>query len=310
MRQQSRVIESASKQHYFHWDDLRYCLALFRHKKLVSAGKSLKVDHTTVSRRVRELESALNTKLFEKTDLGFEATDSGKHLIFHAESIEGSMITLQEKIHGNNNVIKGLVRINAPDSFANYVLAPKLPALNQQHTRIDVELMTAHDDSAFARRDADILITQKKATNGRYVAKRLLKVGLSLYGSCSYLQQHPAIKTMNDLVTHDYIGYVNSDVHLVKLDGKEVDNYFRKTSLRTCNIMAQIQAVKHNYGLSVLPHYVAKNDPDLIRALPDECQWNRDYWLLMHEDMRDVPRIRKAYDFISDIVSKSDSHIH
>ncbi len=68
------------------WDDLRYFLALSRHRKLVGAAKSLSVDHTTVSRRVRELESVLNAQLFEKKETGFELTQSGKNLIAYAEN--------------------------------------------------------------------------------------------------------------------------------------------------------------------------------------------------------------------------------
>ncbi len=50
----------------FCWDGLRYFLALYRHRKLVIAGKALKVRHSTVARRIKELETGLSTTLFKK----------------------------------------------------------------------------------------------------------------------------------------------------------------------------------------------------------------------------------------------------
>src|SRR4051812_31754627 len=48
------------------WDDLRFFLAVHRAGTLAAAGKALKVDHTTVGRRLRGLESALGARLLER----------------------------------------------------------------------------------------------------------------------------------------------------------------------------------------------------------------------------------------------------
>ena len=48
------------------WDDMRYFLEVARTQRASAAAKRLGVDHTTVARRVRELEAALRTVLFDK----------------------------------------------------------------------------------------------------------------------------------------------------------------------------------------------------------------------------------------------------
>lgn len=45
----------------YSWDDVIFFLEVARTRNLVRASQKLKVDHTTVSRRVRELERSLNT---------------------------------------------------------------------------------------------------------------------------------------------------------------------------------------------------------------------------------------------------------
>ena len=47
------------------------------------------MDHTTVARRVRELETALGTVLFDKSRAGgFVLTAEGQRLLAHADAVE------------------------------------------------------------------------------------------------------------------------------------------------------------------------------------------------------------------------------
>ena len=51
-------------------------------------AEKLKVDHTTVSRRVRELERSLNSTLFKRSKSGFALTEIGLRLLQFAEGME------------------------------------------------------------------------------------------------------------------------------------------------------------------------------------------------------------------------------
>jgi len=50
----------------FNWNDLTFFLELARHGRLMPAARRLKVDHTTVSRRISELERDLAIKIFDR----------------------------------------------------------------------------------------------------------------------------------------------------------------------------------------------------------------------------------------------------
>ena len=55
----------------FDWNDLSFFLELARQGRLMPAAKRLRVDHTTVSRRIAELEKSLDCKLFDRNNTGF-----------------------------------------------------------------------------------------------------------------------------------------------------------------------------------------------------------------------------------------------
>ena len=46
------------------WNDLNSFITLSRSKKLITAAKKLKIESTTIARRISRLEESLKTQLF------------------------------------------------------------------------------------------------------------------------------------------------------------------------------------------------------------------------------------------------------
>ncbi|GAH56862.1 unnamed protein product, partial [marine sediment metagenome] len=83
------------------WDSLRYFLEVARTQRVSAAARKLGVEHTTVSRRIRALESELDTLLFEKSrSAGFVLTEDGQRLFVHAEQMESTVHSARETLSG------------------------------------------------------------------------------------------------------------------------------------------------------------------------------------------------------------------
>ena len=65
---------SLTNMNTMNWDDLRYILAMQRARTLLAAAKTLSVSHTTVNRRLGEIEERLGVKLFERSGSGYQPT--------------------------------------------------------------------------------------------------------------------------------------------------------------------------------------------------------------------------------------------
>src|SRR3546814_10468117 len=61
------------------WDDLRFFLSVARAGQIGRAAPALRADPTTVSRRIRRLESSLKQVLFEQDRDGQKLTRSEEH---------------------------------------------------------------------------------------------------------------------------------------------------------------------------------------------------------------------------------------
>src|SRR6185503_11962490 len=80
------------------WDDFRFLLAISREGTLSGAARALKVDQSTVSRRLSAIESAASAKLFDRTPEGYVLTPAGRAVLPSLEQIEGSAISVERKL--------------------------------------------------------------------------------------------------------------------------------------------------------------------------------------------------------------------
>src|SRR3954454_14786428 len=70
------------------WNGVRFFLAIHRAQTLAGAARALKVEHTTVGRRLTAMEAALGAKLFVRTPEGFRLTAVGEEILPLAEQAE------------------------------------------------------------------------------------------------------------------------------------------------------------------------------------------------------------------------------
>lgn len=289
----------------FDWDDLRYFLAVARAGRLTLAAKRLGQDHTTLSRRIAALEKALDCHLFTRSPQGYQLTEAGTRLLQTAEEIERATISIQSESLSNDAALSGTVRIGAPDGFGSYFLTQVFSTFSKQNNNLNIELITMPRIFSLSKREADIAIGLTRPTEGRLYARKLTDYQLALYGSRSYLESHPPIQTRDDLKGHGMIGYVEDYIFTPELDYLRLVAPALTTRLRASNLLAQMQFVLAGAGLCVLPHFLARSEPDLMPVLGHEIRLTRTLWMITHADLHDVPRIRACGEAIADAVRQS-----
>src|SRR6201996_4438594 len=116
------------------WADFRYFLEVARTERLSEAARRLGVDYTTVSRRIRALEAALGTLLFDKSRAtGFTLTAEGQRLLTYAEALESTVDSAAEEIGGIGQEPSGHVRVGTTEAFGIYFLTPLMMPFRKQY---------------------------------------------------------------------------------------------------------------------------------------------------------------------------------
>jgi len=169
------------------WDAVRFFLELARAKTLARAARRLRVDYTTVGRRVSAFERELGAKLFERTPDGFVLTDAGESIRAAAEQMEQSALAVEQRALGADHRLSGTVRVAAAESAGHAVVLPAMRELHLRHPEIRLHLQTGLARLDIARREADLALRFAPPESGDLRVRRLTPIGFALYASKDYL---------------------------------------------------------------------------------------------------------------------------
>jgi DNA-binding transcriptional LysR family regulator len=289
----------------FDWNDLKAFLAVMRTGRLTAAAKLMKIDHSTLGRRIVRLEEALQTRLFDRLTVGYRPTAAGEQLLRETENIESLTIGLQSRLTNMTSELAGAVRVAAPEGFSTFFLASRIGQLTSTHPKIEFELIAGPSVVSLSKREADMAVTNICPQKGRLQALKLTDYELGIYASPSYLSNSPKIQNKRNLLNHNFIGYMEDMLPTAEHAYLNEINKAIVPNVRISNVFTQLAATQGGVGLCVLPCFMCASQPNLIRILPSDIRIFRSYWLVIHSDLRELPRVRATADFIIDSVRNS-----
>jgi len=283
----------------FDWNALQSFLAVARVGRLTLAARRLGIDHSTLSRRLLELERSLQARLFDRAPGGYTLTSAGERLLISAQAIESLALTTLTDVAGSSLEISGAIRIGAPDGFGTAFLAPCLGRLGRRHPQLDIQLVTMPRVFSLSKREADIAIGLARPEEGRLHARKLTDYELGLYAAASYLAGSGTIENVASLNQHRFIGYIGEMIYAPELDYVPLVSRDVRPALTSSNLLAQHAAAAAGHGLCVLPCFLAQTDARLQRVLPEAVSLKRSFWMVVHADLRGLARVRVTAEFIA-----------
>ncbi|WNV11784.1 LysR family transcriptional regulator [Tardiphaga sp. 709] len=276
----------------FNWNDLVFFLELARQNRLALAARRLRVDHTTVSRRISELEKDLSVKLFDRKTDGFVLTEQGHRLLAIAERIEQEAGNVPTLLGTGDASASGRVRVATMEGIGAWFLAERLVELRNEQPGLVIELITERHLINLTKREADIFISFVPPTGQRLVVKKVGSFRLALFASQDYIFKHGVPENRDALASHTFVDYVEDLVAIQPV--RWLLDVLDPTSVafRSSSMHAQQNAVAAGVGIGLLPLFSARKNGALIPILSDEIQIFRDVYLSVHEDLEFLARIR------------------
>ena len=280
------------------WEDVKCFRAAADNGTLRAAAMQLGVHHSTVSRRIENLEKQLRARLIERTPDGHVLTPAGEDILKAADAFAAELQDADRKIAGRDDVLEGVVRVTAANPIAIAALAPHLHRFADANPELHVHLLTSFDVLDLARREADVAIRMENNPAEDLVGKRLFPYFETVYASPDYLAAH---NLETDPGSARWIGWRSSDT--------SGSVWVRDTAFPNVpvwgampDLAVQQMAARNGLGLAMLPCILGDRDPDLVRASKRPPTPARDIWILTHPDLRRVARIRAFMQFTEAIL--------
>jgi DNA-binding transcriptional LysR family regulator len=282
------------------WNDIKVFLGAARGGSLAAAAKRLRVDQSTVSRRLASLESALGLALFERLPSGLRLSDVGQRLLQHAEQVESAVISFQHEDHPGNGCIGGRVRLATMEGIASLYLAERLWGLRERYPALTVDLVTSAQTVYVNRREADLFLSFFKPPGRGLISEQIGAFRLGLYAAPGYLARQGCPVDLQSLRQHHFVSYVDD---LVQVDCvRWLDDLLEEpqTVFRSNSMIAQKSAALGGLGLVLLPSFAVTARDDLVPVLHGTVFTTRELWLNVHADLQFAPRVRAVMAYLKD----------
>ncbi len=280
------------------WDNLRVFLAVSRGGSLAAAGSELKLDPSTVYRRLRAFEEDLGARLFVRRRGGYTLTEEGRTLLDGANAFQSQMDALERSVSGRDRRLTGEVTITMASAFAFNLLPRYLPGLRARHPGIRVRAVIDQQFSKLSSTDAQVGLRTSRGEEANTVGRRVCRICMSVYASRGYLRTRRAPASYEELRNHDVITMDDSMMHIETMTWLMQHADPERIVYRVNNMYAQRQAVRAGVGVALLGCGDCDEDAELVRLFPPVEELQYDLWLVTHRDLRRTARVRAVLDYL------------
>jgi len=274
------------------WDDLRLFLEVAREGSISGAARKLRVQHSTVSRRMRALEKKMGVRLIERKKSGYELTAAGERLKLAACKMEHEVLEVDGNLGGKDTTLTGELRVSAINNMASSILMPMFARFNQRYPDVDLHLIVSNKYTRLAEREADIAIRLSNTPTDTLIGRRLTTVASTIYVSREYLAQLAAKKSKPKWLGVNCCGF--HQTWTKNACAGQHHSFFVDDTLLT------VAALKQHLGVAYLPCFMGDSEPELERFCEPDPQLNLGLWLLFHPDLKRTARVLAFRDHMAD----------
>jgi DNA-binding transcriptional LysR family regulator len=283
----------------FDWNDLKYFLAVARGGSTLAAARTLGASQSTVHRRLGELETHFACKLTKRSPGGHQLTECGHRLLKFAERAEEAITTFERNALAADTELTGSVRVTCSTTMAGRLTKSSvIEGFHARYPGLRVEFVITDRYLDLSKGEADLAIRTGEPDDENLIGRKIAEVPWAVYATRSYVERHGRPERPEDINDHFAVGF----------DG-EIANYAAARWLRSVAPRARIAArsdnwpafvatVKTGVGLGPLPTHHGDREKELVRLIDTAPSVVSGFWLLMHPDMRNTPRVRAFFDYV------------
>ena len=280
------------------WEDQRAFLAVVEAGSLSGAARRLGIAQPTVRARIETLERALGTSLFTRSVNGLVPTEQALALTGPARTMARASDAFIRAASAPAGEIAGTVRLSVSEFVGIEVLPAMLAGLRLAYPRIVPEISLSNASADVLDQEADIAIRMHAPLQGALLVKKVGAIPLGFFAHVDYLARRGTPMAVADLAGHDIIGPDKNRSDLRIAAAIDAGMTRERLAVRTDSHPAQLALVRAGLGIGVVQRPAGSRDPSLRAVLPDLEIGALETWIVTHEDLGEIPRVRVVFDHL------------
>lgn len=260
------------------WEDLEIFFHVAEAGGLSAASRRLGLSAPTLGRRVLGLEQRAGQTLFVRKQTGYDLTPAGRALMGRVRVMRAAAAPAVELL--DQSAGKPLVRLSAGTGTAGF-LADSLGQLWRPTDDFRLHFVTTEATLDIGHREADLAIRNSRPTSGNLASIPLATLRFAPFRSWSvpYPEQLGWVALDPAQARHPAAHWLHRQGHPISAMASAV---------------ATVHAlVRAGAGIGVMPCMTGDRDPMLARAGDIIEELTEQQYLVMHDDDRHRPQVRR-----------------
>jgi DNA-binding transcriptional LysR family regulator len=282
----------------FDWNDLRYFLAVARRGSTIAAAEALKVNQSTVQRRLAALEQAIGRKLVQRTPAGYGLTETGLALQPHAEAVEAAIVSFERQTATLDTALSGTMRVTSPEGLAYQVLTPLVEKFQARYPGVKVDIVLTDRRLDLAKGECDVALRTGPQQDSTLIGRKIADVAWGLYASRSYAERHGVMSRLDEIGRHAVIHYENELAGIAPATWLREAAHQSPVVARCSSVTGALLTAKAGVGIALLPSHIGDTEADLVRMFGPVPGVISECHMLAHPDLHKTPRVRAFFDFM------------
>jgi DNA-binding transcriptional LysR family regulator len=284
---------------YLDWDLCRIFTAVAEAGSYSGAGRSLRMSHSTVGRRLAELERLLGCKLLARQGEQLVLTSQGERFHLHTVDMAAKALQGLAAVAVAARDARGFVKLSIGATLLSHWLMPRLAEFLSAHPHIEVETVTQPFPANLHRGEADVGLRPVDKGDENLACRKVARLRTAFYASKAYVERHGLPERRADWNEHRVIGVTNrvGDMGLGRWIAAISSS--ARVVLRCSSQSDMLAAVKTGIGITPLLCFVGDGHDDLVRVAPTKLCGTTDLWLVAHPDLINLPATRAVADFVA-----------
>jgi DNA-binding transcriptional LysR family regulator len=183
-------------------NDTLIFVKVVEHGSFTAAARALGLPKTTVSRKLRDLETRLGARLLNRTTRRLALTEAGTVYFEHSKRIAGQLDEAESAVHQLEGSPRGWLRVTAPYTLSETTLTPLLLEFRQLYPDVHVDITLTNDLLDLLENEIDVALRVGALADSTLVARRLAIYTHQIYASEGYLARYGEPVDPEDLQHH------------------------------------------------------------------------------------------------------------
>ena len=228
--------------------------------ELGSIGKAAErefIAASAVSKRLSDLEAALDTPLLYRHTRGVDLTPAGQSLLHHARSVLFSLEKMQGELSEYAAGVRGHVRMHASISAIVQFLPEDLGSFIGQHPEVKIDLeehLSTEVVRAVQEGAADLGICNTADGSGELQTLPYRQDQLVLIVPRGHVLGMQEAIAFEDSLDYDHVGlHTNSSIYLAMRDAAALAGRTIKLRIHVTGLDAMCRMIHNGLGVGVMP---------------------------------------------------------